>query len=90
MYDPNNMEVVKYHLEKYLKKLIKYMRNLDWNGLVKLHLLSGFYQVLRGKKLEGEWNKFAYKVFNFTTTKSQATALLNLSTDELIGMLESV
>ena len=66
------------------------MRNDDWKGIVKLHQTVRFYEVLRGKKLEGEWKKFAFKLFNFTATKQQTTAMVNLKTEEIVGILEVI
>ena len=40
--------------------------------------------------MKGEWEKFAYKLFGFTAMKQQATAMTNLSTSELVSILEVV
>lgn len=90
VYDPENLGEVKYQLEKKLLAIARFLRRQEWGGIVKLHQMVGFYGVIRGKKMEGEWKKFAFKLFAFTTTKRQATAMANLGTAELVDMLEAV
>ena len=90
VYDPNDMPVVKYHLEQYLIRISRHLRGLNWQGIVKLHQIVRFFNVLKGKKLENEWMRFGHKLFNFTISKVQAASLINLSSDELISMLEIV
>lgn len=51
-YNSENKPEVKYHLQKYLYKLIKHYCTLDWKGIVKLHQMVRFYHVISGKKLE--------------------------------------
>jgi hypothetical protein len=85
-----DLPAIKYQLQRYLTRVSRHLRHQNWQGIVKLHQLVRFYGVMKGKKLEGEWMRFGFKLFNFTTDKKQASALINLSTDELLGILEVV
>ena len=42
---------IKYQLESYLKKLMRVMCRHNWQHSVKLHILTKFYYVIKGKKL---------------------------------------
>ena len=42
---------IKYQLENYLKKLMRVMCRHNWQHCVKLHILTKFYYVIKGKRL---------------------------------------
>ena len=88
VYDAKNQEHVKFKLEQYLRKLATVFAHSDWKNTIKLHTLVRLFHVLAGKQLEKSWGRFSEKLFSFTIKKEQIATLSNLSTSELVGLVE--
>lgn len=88
VYDPDNQEHIKFKLEQYLRKLVTVFTHLDWKNIIKLHNLVRLFHVLKDKKLEKGWGRFSEKLFSFAIKKEQIATLANLSTAELVGLVE--
>ena len=88
VYDAINQEHIKFKLEQYLRKLATVFAHSDWKNTIKLHTLVRLFHVLAGKQLEKSWGRFSEKLFSFTIKKEQIATLSNLSTSELVGLVE--